>query len=76
MLDLARADAESEAGECAMGAGMRVAANHRHARQRSALLRADHVNDALTPVEEREVDLRAEFACSVSVSTCRRETGS
>ena len=59
VLDLGGADAERERGERAVRARVRVAAHDRHARQRRALLRPDHVDDALAPVEEREVRLRA-----------------
>ena len=50
VLDLARADAERERAERAVRAGVRVAADDRHAGQRRALLRPDHVHDALAPV--------------------------
>ena len=50
MLDLGGADAERQRGERAVGAGMRIAAHHRHARQGRALLRPDHMHDALAHV--------------------------
>ena len=77
MLDLAGADAERQRAEGAVRAGVRVAADHRHARQRGALLRADHVHDALARVAEREIGRSAELGdVGVQRSTCRRETGS
>ena len=62
VLDFRGADAVREAGKSAMRAGVRIAAHDRHARQGRALLGADDMHDALAPVEEREVDLRAEVA--------------
>ena len=50
MLDLGGADAERQRGERAVRAGMRIAAHHRHARQGRALLRPDHMHDALAHV--------------------------
>src|SRR5450759_870970 len=50
VLDLGRADAERQRGECAVRAGVRIAAHHRHARQGRALLRPDHMHDALTHI--------------------------
>ena len=47
--------------ERAVRAGVRVAADDRHAGQRRALLRPDHVHDALALVEVREIDLGAEL---------------
>jgi hypothetical protein len=49
-----------ERAERAMRAGVRIAADDGHARQRGALLRADHVHDALALVEERKVRRCAE----------------
>lgn len=46
----------SQGAERAVGRGVRVAADHGHARQGRALLRADHVNDALTHVVHLEFD--------------------
>ena len=40
--------------ESAMGAGMRIAAHHGHARQRRALLRADDMHDTLAHVVHLE----------------------
>ncbi len=62
VLDLARADADGERRERAMGAGVAVAANHRHAGQRRALLRADDVHDALAMVLHAEIGLHVELA--------------
>ena len=50
VLDLAGADAEGQRAEGAVGGGVAVAADDRHARQRAALLGADHVDDALVRV--------------------------
>src|SRR5262249_26690474 len=47
VLDLARADAERERPEGAVGGGVRIAAHHCHARLGDAQLGADHVHDAL-----------------------------
>jgi hypothetical protein len=47
MLDLAGADAERQRAECAVRRGMAVAAHHRGAGQREALLGPDDVDDAL-----------------------------
>jgi hypothetical protein len=38
-----------------MGAGMRVSANHSHARQCSTLLRADDVHNALAQIVHSEL---------------------
>ena len=38
-----------------MGGGMRIAAHHRHAGQGRALLRPDHVHDALTAIVHIEI---------------------
>src|SRR5262249_32137828 len=51
VLDFGRADAVGERAKSAIGGGMAVAADQRHARQREALLRADDVDDALALVE-------------------------
>src|SRR6185437_224049 len=45
---------KSQTGEGAMRAGMRIATYHRHARQRSALFRADYVDDPLAQVVHSE----------------------
>ena len=55
VLDLARADAVRERAEGAVGGGVRVAADDRHARQRRALLRADDVDDALAAIVHLEL---------------------
>ena len=55
VLDLARADAEGERAERAVGRGVAVAAHDRHAGQRAALLGPDDVDDALAGVAHREV---------------------
>jgi hypothetical protein len=54
VLDLAGADAVGQRAEGAVRAGVAVAADHRHAGQRGALLRADDVHDALALVEGTE----------------------
>ncbi len=53
VLDLARADAEGERAEGAVGGGVRVAAHDRHARLGDAELGADHVHDPLAVGAER-----------------------
>ena len=53
VLDLAGADAEGERTEGAVGRGVRVAADDRHAGLGDAQLRADDVHDALLDVAER-----------------------
>ena len=55
MLDLGRADAVRQRGKRAVRAGVRVATDHRHARQRGALLGPDDVHDALAAVGNVEV---------------------
>jgi hypothetical protein len=55
MLDLRGADTECQAGEGAVGAGMRIAAYHRHARQGGTLLGTDHVDDALAAIVDVEI---------------------
>ena len=65
MLDLARADAEGQRAEGAVGRGVRVAADDRHPRLGEAELRAHDVNDALIRAaegEERHAELRAVLA--------------
>ena len=62
MLHLARADAESERGKGAMRGRMRIAANHRHPRQRQALFRADHMHNPLprvAPSKQTDAELGA-----------------
>ena len=56
VLHLGRADAVGQRAEGTMGGGVRVAADHGHARQGGALLRADHVDDALTAVVHLEFE--------------------
>ena len=51
VLDLGGADAVGERAEGAVGRGVAVAADDRHARQGEALLRPDDVHDALAGVE-------------------------
>ncbi len=60
MLDLGGADAMRQRAERAVGGGVAVAADDGGAGQRKALLGADDVHDALTPVEFVEI-LDAEF---------------
>ena len=62
VLDLGGADAMRQTAECTMRGGVRVAANHRHARQRGAVLRSDDVDDALPRVLKREIRLGADRA--------------
>ncbi len=60
VLDLARADAERERAEGAVGRRVRVAADDRHAGLRVAHLGTDHVHDALAggaPGIERDAEL-------------------
>src|SRR5262249_21470469 len=59
VLYFARAYAEAETAERAVGAGMRVAADERHAGQGRPLLRPDDVHYALLLVEKREIGLGA-----------------
>ena len=54
VLDLARPDAEGERTERAVGGGVAVAADDRHARLGPALLGADDVDDALVRVAHRD----------------------
>ena len=53
VLDLARADAEGQRAEGAVGGGVGVAAHDGHARLGEALLGADDVDDALARVAHR-----------------------
>ena len=55
VLDLARADAERQRAERAVGRRVAVAAHDRHARQRASLLGTDDVDDALPGVAHRVV---------------------
>ena len=50
VLDFGGADAEGQRAKCTMRAGVRIAANHSHARQRCPLLRPDDVHDTLTQI--------------------------
>ena len=61
VLDFRGADAMRQRAESAVRGGVAVAANHRHAGQRGAVLRADDVDDALVGMLEREIDQRAEI---------------
>ena len=61
MADFGRADAEGEGAECAMRAGVAVAADDRLAGLRDAELRPDDVHDAAAAVLQIE-QLDAEFA--------------
>ena len=60
VLDLGGADAEGERAEGAVGGGVAVAADDRHAGLGDAQLRADHVDDAL-PLGAQRVDRDAEL---------------
>ena len=55
VLDFRRADAVRQRAERAVRGRVRVAADDRHARQRSALLRPDDVHDALTQIVHLEL---------------------
>ena len=59
VLDLGGADAESEGAEGAVGGGVGVAADDRHARLGQAEFRTDHVDDALG-LRAEAVDRHAE----------------
>ena len=62
VLDLARADPEGQRTEGAVGGGVGVAADDRHAGLGDAQLRADHVHDPLASGAqrvERDAELRA-----------------
>ena len=72
MLDFRGADAIGERAECAIGGGMAVAADQRHARQREALLRTDDVDDALTLIELVVIFQAEEFCVVGEVSDLRR----
>ena len=54
MRHLRRADAEGIGAERTMGRGVAVAADDQQARQRQALLRSDHMDDALARIVEPE----------------------
>ena len=55
VLDFGGADAVGERAECAVRAGVAVAAHERDARQRKALLGSDDVDDALALIELVEI---------------------
>ena len=61
MFHFRSADAVRQCAECAVGAGVRVAAHYGHARQRRALFGAHYVHDALAFVHKRKIRQRAEF---------------
>ena len=69
VLDFARADAEGQRAEGAVGRGVAVAADDRHSRQRQSLLRTDDVDDPLPGIGQR-VEPDAE---RVAVRVERRE---
>mmetsp|Transcript_81659 Transcript_81659/g.227260 ORF Transcript_81659/g.227260 Transcript_81659/m.227260 type:complete len:337 (+) Transcript_81659:1421-2431(+) len=73
MLDLARADAVRQRTKGAVGGRVAVAADDRHARQRGALLRADHVDDALALVAHLE--LRDAEAVAVGIERVDLQLG-
>ena len=79
VLDLAGADAVRQRAEGAVGGGVRIAADDRHAGQRRALLRADHVDDALALVvhtgTRRRRRTRRMLASSVSTCSLRDRVG-
>ena len=54
VFDFTGPDAERQCPECAMGRGMRIPADNRHAGQREPLLRTDDVHDSLTHVVHGE----------------------
>ena len=56
VLHFGGADAMGQRAEGAVGRGVRVAADHGHARQGRALLRTDHVDDALANVVHLEFE--------------------
>ena len=76
VLDLGRADAESQRAQRAVRAGVRVAADHGHAGQRGALLRSDHVHDALTQIIHAEFGDAVLVAVGVQRVHLQLETGS
>ena len=61
VLDFAGADAVRQRAKRAVRGGVRVAADHRHARQRGAVFGADHMHDALAFGHEGEEGCRAGF---------------
>ena len=54
MLDFGSADAMGQGTESAVGRGVAIAADYRHARQRGARLWPNHVHDALALGQEGE----------------------
>ena len=80
VLDLAGADPERERAERAVGGGVGVAADDRHAGLADAELGADHVHDplALEPIEyDRDAELRGSCARASppACATARRGCG-
>ena len=61
VLDLGGADAVRQGRERAVGAGVRIPADHRHAGKHGALLRRDHVHDPLALVLHPEIGLDLEL---------------
>ena len=55
MLDFTGSDAVRQSTEGAVGRGVRVAADHRHARQGGTVFRADHMHDALAFGQKRKI---------------------
>ena len=55
MLDFTGSDAVRQSTKSAVGRGVRVAANYRHARQGGAVFRADHMHDALAFGQKRKI---------------------
>ena len=79
VLDLAGADAEGERAEGAVGGGVRVAADDRHARLRDAQLRPDHVHDPLAGGAdrvERDAELLAVALERLAPARARARRGS
>ena len=76
VLDLAGADPERQRAERAVGGGVRVAADDRHAGLGDPELGADHVHDPL-PVRAQRVDRDPELlAVALERLTCTRESSS
>ena len=61
VLNLARANAVSQSAKSAVGAGVAVAANNRHARQSSAIFRAYDVHNTLALVLKRKIGSRTKL---------------
>ena len=72
VLDFRGADAVGERAERAVGRGVAVAADQRHAGQRKALLRADDVDDALALIELVVIFEIEEFRVLGEVGDLRR----